>query len=138
MLKNDRYTYRVTWSDEDEEYVGLCAEFPSLSWLAKNPEKALQGIRKVVSDIVADMKKSGILVWLRATPETIKKRIVQDEKTEDQRPSLTAQGLLEEIEETLSNRNPLYENAMDFFVDTDSLSIDDICGIVVKKIKDLS
>lgn len=33
MLKNDRYTYRVTWSDEDKEYLGLCAEFPSLSWL---------------------------------------------------------------------------------------------------------
>jgi hypothetical protein len=29
MLENDRYTYRVTWSEEDEEYVGLCAEFPS-------------------------------------------------------------------------------------------------------------
>ena len=34
MLKDDRYTYRVTWSEEDKEYVGLCAEFHSLSWLA--------------------------------------------------------------------------------------------------------
>lgn len=25
------YTYRVTWSQEDGEHVGLCAEFPSLS-----------------------------------------------------------------------------------------------------------
>ena len=41
----DRYTYRVTWSEEDQEHVGLCAEFPSLSWLEKNPEKALAGIR---------------------------------------------------------------------------------------------
>ena len=31
---DDKYTYRVTWSEEDGEYVGLCAEFPSLSWLA--------------------------------------------------------------------------------------------------------
>ncbi len=23
-LKNDRYTYRVTWSAEDEEHVGHC------------------------------------------------------------------------------------------------------------------
>jgi len=44
-LKNDRYTYRVTWSEDDNEYVGLCAEFPSLSWLAKTPEAALKGIR---------------------------------------------------------------------------------------------
>lgn len=27
----DHYTYRVNWSGEDGEYVGLCAEFPSLS-----------------------------------------------------------------------------------------------------------
>ncbi len=59
MGKNvDRYTYRVTWSEEDEEYVGLCAEFPSLSWLEKSPEKALSGIRKVVKETVADLKKS--------------------------------------------------------------------------------
>jgi predicted HicB family RNase H-like nuclease len=51
----DRYTYRVTWSEEDEEHVGLCAEFPSLSWLEKNPEKALAGIRKLVRDCIKDM-----------------------------------------------------------------------------------
>jgi predicted HicB family RNase H-like nuclease len=59
MLKNDRYTYRVTWSPEDEEYVGLCAEFPSLSWLAETPEEALRGIREVVAEVVADLKMNG-------------------------------------------------------------------------------
>ena len=54
----DRYTYRVTWSEKDEEYVGLCAEFPSLSWLEKTPEKALQGVRKLVKNIVADLKRN--------------------------------------------------------------------------------
>jgi predicted HicB family RNase H-like nuclease len=58
-LKNDRYTYRITWSDDDSEYVGLCAEFPSLSWLAKTPEAALKGVRKVVADSVDDMKSNG-------------------------------------------------------------------------------
>jgi predicted HicB family RNase H-like nuclease len=58
-LKSDRYTYRVTWSEDDNEYVGLCAEFPSLSWLAKKPEAALKGIRKLVEDVVNDMRKQG-------------------------------------------------------------------------------
>jgi predicted HicB family RNase H-like nuclease len=58
-LKDDRYTYRVTWSEDDREYVGLCAEFPSLSWLALTPEAALKGIRKVVADIVHDMREHG-------------------------------------------------------------------------------
>ncbi len=53
------YTYRVTWSPEDDEHVALCAEFPSLSWLAKTPEAALKGIQKVIAEVVADMETSG-------------------------------------------------------------------------------
>jgi len=59
MLKNDHYTYRVTWSEEDGEYVGLCTEFPSLSWLASEPEEALQGMRQVVAEVVADLQANG-------------------------------------------------------------------------------
>lgn len=51
----DKYTYRVTWSEEDGEYVGLCAEFPSLSWLDSSSDKAFRGIRNVVAEVVADM-----------------------------------------------------------------------------------
>ena len=65
-LKNDRYTYRVTWSEDDNEYVGLCAEFSSLSWLALTPEAALKGIRKLVFEVVKDMDASG-----EAVPEPI-------------------------------------------------------------------
>lgn len=61
-LMNDRYSYRVTWSEEDESYVGLCAEFPSLSWLAAEPETALEGIREVVATVVADMEANGEVV----------------------------------------------------------------------------
>lgn len=67
--KTDHYTYRVTWSEEDEQYVGLCAEFPSLSWLDCTPEKALRGIRKVVHDVLNDMAKSG-----EAVPEPLNGR----------------------------------------------------------------
>ena len=56
---DDHYTYRVTWSAEDAEHVGLCAEFPSLSWLARSPAAALAGIRKVVREACADMEACG-------------------------------------------------------------------------------
>ena len=59
MLKNDHYTYRVTWSEEDGEYIGLCAEFASLSWLASEPEAALQGIRQMIADVVGDLQANG-------------------------------------------------------------------------------
>ena len=38
---------------------GLCAEFPSLSWLDATPEKALQGIRRVVAQVIKDMRANG-------------------------------------------------------------------------------
>jgi len=59
MLDKDHYTYRVTWSSEDGEYVGLCAEFPSLSWLDDSPQAALNGIMELVAGCVADMEQAG-------------------------------------------------------------------------------
>lgn len=58
-LKKDRYAYRVIWSNGDQEYVGLCAEFPTLSWLAGTPEKALKGIRRVVAEGIEIMEADG-------------------------------------------------------------------------------
>jgi len=55
----NHYTYRITWSEEDKEYVGLCIEFPSLSWLADSQETALKGIRTVVKDVVSDLVDAG-------------------------------------------------------------------------------
>lgn len=57
-MSSDKYTYRVMWSEEDKEHVGLCAEFPGLSWLANSPESALRGIRKTVADVLKDMQKN--------------------------------------------------------------------------------
>jgi predicted HicB family RNase H-like nuclease len=58
-INHKHYTYRVTWSMEDNEYVGLCAEFPSLSWLAETQEEALQGISQVVQEVILEMQQSG-------------------------------------------------------------------------------
>lgn len=52
----DKYTYRVTWSEEDAEYVGLCAEFLSLTWLAETREAALRGVTKLVTEVVEDLR----------------------------------------------------------------------------------
>jgi len=58
-MTQDHFTYRVTWSPEDGEHVGLCAEFSSLSWLDATPEGALAGIRRLVADVVRDMTANG-------------------------------------------------------------------------------
>lgn len=66
---SNHYTYRIIWSAEDNEHVGLCAEFPSLSWLAPTPEKALSGILRLVHGCLVDMREGG-----EAVPEPISDR----------------------------------------------------------------
>jgi hypothetical protein len=49
------FHYRVAWSPEEGEFVGTCAEFPSLSHLAADQDAALRGIREP-ADVVADLR----------------------------------------------------------------------------------
>lgn len=60
-LKMDanKYAYRIIWSEEDNEFVGLCAEFPSLSWLAHDQDEALRRIVELVKGCIADMEQNG-------------------------------------------------------------------------------
>jgi predicted RNase H-like HicB family nuclease len=48
------YASRVEWSPADNEFDGLVAELPSLSWLAPTEDEALRGIINVVEQMVAD------------------------------------------------------------------------------------
>jgi predicted RNase H-like HicB family nuclease len=59
------YTFRVEWSALDGEYVGLVAEFPSLSWLAPTEAEALAGIERLVDDVVADLVANSETVPMR-------------------------------------------------------------------------
>jgi hypothetical protein len=54
-LNLNQYTYDVVWLADDNEYVGLCAEFPSLSLLDSDKSKAFSGIIDLVTEVVADM-----------------------------------------------------------------------------------
>ena len=62
VKKSDLYSYRVMWSEEDGEFIGLCAEFPSLSWLAETKEAAIRGITDLVSNVVSDMESSNATI----------------------------------------------------------------------------
>ena len=54
-----RYSFSVNWSVEDKEFVGLCAEFPSLSWLDPDPDKARSGIERLVFETLQEMNFTG-------------------------------------------------------------------------------
>lgn len=61
QLKALKYTYHVIWSVEDNEYVGLCDEFPSLSWLDAEQTKAFSGIIDLVAEVLSDQLKKDTL-----------------------------------------------------------------------------
>jgi shikimate kinase len=137
--------------DMDEELARRCAgtirEFVGRhGWPAfRGEEKALlQEIARqsgrvvstgggVVLDAenVSAMRRSGRVVWLRAAAKTIRERLQADEGTPDNRPALSASMPLdEEIRSTLSERTPLYRQAMDFSVATDGRPVEDICRTI--------
>ncbi len=53
------FTYRVTWSAEDREFVAACLEFPSLSWLAPSQFEALSGLENLIAEAMEDMQAQG-------------------------------------------------------------------------------
>ena len=62
MTNYEHYTYRVTWSEEDQEYVGLCVEYPSLSHLDEDRTQALEGIVDLVRQVVEEMTANNELI----------------------------------------------------------------------------
>ena len=85
-------------------------------------------------DNIRAMKTSGMVVWLEASAETIQIRMLQDKNTENFRPALTDKGRLEEIEDMLLKRNPLYESASDFSIHTDDVPVHEITAKIIQKL----
>lgn len=84
------------------------------------------------------MRRSGRVVWLRAGPDTLLKRLLADERLRPQRPALIpGLGLAAEIRQTLAVREPLYRRAMQWAVDTDGLSVAAVCRMVGEQIAKL-
>jgi shikimate kinase len=83
-------------------------------------------------DNVRNMRKAGRVIWLRASPETVRARMAADPETLIQRPDLTATGSMDEIEAVLLTRQPLYEKAGHLALNTDILGIDAICRKIIE------
>ena len=55
----DSYDYSVRWSEEDEAFLALVAEFPSLSAFGDTEAEALREIRFVVAAVLEDLRENG-------------------------------------------------------------------------------
>ncbi len=72
------------------------------------------------------LRRSFVVVWLRASPRTIMTRLAGDPKTAANRPPLTDLPLEEEILHLLEERSPHYAESADFTIDTDYASPKDL------------
>lgn len=72
------------------------------------------------------MRENGTVIYLSAKPEVLAARLAAEPQA-DQRPSLTGKSMLEEIEEVISQREPLYRAAAHHVVNAE-LPIDVIIG----------
>jgi len=78
------------------------------------------------------LRKNGKLFWLVASVDTIVKRI----GTDDQRPSLTGdKSFVEEIEDVLAQRLPLYRAAAHYSIETDTKTVEAVVQNIMSILK---
>ncbi len=82
-----------------------------------------------------NLRRGGVLFWLEASVEVIVERIQESEE----RPSLTeGRSFLEEVEEVLSERLPLYRAAADREIDTDPLTAAGVADQIIREFRTLA
>ena len=82
---------------------------------------------------VADMKNNGRIVLLTAKPETILKRVSEN----DDRPILQGKKTVEDITALMEARRNKYEESADVVIATDDKSIEAICKEILETIKEI-
>jgi shikimate kinase len=82
-----------------------------------------------------NLRRNGVVFWLEASVEVIVDRI--QESTE--RPALTeGKSFLEEVEEVLSERMPLYRAAADREIDTDPLTPTAVADEIIREFRTMA
>ena len=88
------------------------------------------------ADNVKALRKNGFIIWLKADQQTLLKRIQKDQGSSTRRPTLTGKGTLEEIEETICEREPFYEKASEIQIDTSKLDVEAVVDDILAIIRD--
>lgn len=82
----------------------------------------------------ADLKAAGPVIWLRASVETIERRLATDPTTGQRRPNLTSSGGRAEIERLLALREPLYHECATILLDADTTSPESLVNEVLRQL----
>lgn len=142
--------YNLNWVDTDDQIVGQYGAINDI--FARLGEEGFRDIESAVTKRVAqscansvislgggcvlrkinveELKKTGVIFYLRTSPETVIKRV----KGDTTRPLL--HGDLEERVRTISaNRASVYEGAADYIIDTDDKSPECIAELIMERMQ---
>jgi len=97
---------------------------------------ALGGGAVLDSDNIANVERNGLIIWLKADQEVLRKRMNQDPRTPASRPTLTGKGTIEELEEIMDFRNPFYEKAATIQLDTPTLNVEEVVENILVAFKE--
>ena len=137
----------ISTDAEIEKKVGKIRDFIKSNGWEKFRKAEAEAIKNIKGDnLVIDsgggfierqgnikkLKEGGIIIWLKASPAQIRKRIGLD----DNRPSLTGKkSFLDEIAEVLKKREPLYRMAADYEINTDGKPVEKVGKEILELIK---
>jgi shikimate kinase len=97
---------------------------------------ALGGGAVLDADNVVSLERNGLVIWLKADPEVLRKRIEEDHRTSVSRPTLTGKGTIEELEKMVAYRDPFYEKAGKIQLDTSSLDVEAVVEKIMTVLKE--
>ncbi len=78
------------------------------------------------------LRDFGLVVWLRADPETLAERLASAPGGVTDRPALTALGTLPEIASVLEVRAPLYQETAELAIETAGRSLIEVAETVLE------
>lgn len=78
------------------------------------------------------LKKSGVIVYLKADAHTIRQRLKNDRA----RPPIKGSDAIKEVSGILKERVPVYEKLADFVIDTSTTKTAESAELIVSKLKD--
>ena len=47
----EEHVYKVEWQEERQRFAAKCQVYPSLNWYAETEEKAIEGLKHIISAI---------------------------------------------------------------------------------------
>lgn len=78
------------------------------------------------------LRGNGLFVWLMADAATIAGRLAKDQANGKQRPSLSGKPVVEEVQEVLTQREPIYQGIADLSIDTVCRGVEDVATLICR------